>query len=160
MENMENTENTENMENTENNECSICLEELYRKKTKTLTCNHIFHMDCIDEWGKIQTICPLCRKYFFNDIVLNGTSIKNPFISYKITSDDTKIYIKRFCLCFEYHTTFFYFSQIKKIKYKSNIFEIEYIENLVNLRKKILKFRSLNCYNLFLFITNKISIIT
>ena len=115
-------------------------------------------MDCIDQWGKIKPICPLCRTYFFNDIVLTGTNIKTPFISYKITSDDTKIYIQTFFLCYEYHYTVFYFSQIKKIKYKSNIFEIEYIKDIESSRTKIFKFRSFNCYNLFLFIKNKINL--
>ena len=44
-------------------ECSICLES-YQKNDKIvqLTCNHIFHKDCIGEWlQKKQNNCPLCR---------------------------------------------------------------------------------------------------
>lgn len=44
-------------------ECSICLES-YQEKDKIvqLTCNHIFHKDCIGEWlQNKQNNCPLCR---------------------------------------------------------------------------------------------------
>ena len=44
-------------------ECSICLESYQeRDKIVQLTCNHIFHKDCIREWLQIkQNNCPLCR---------------------------------------------------------------------------------------------------
>jgi len=44
-------------------ECSICL-ELYQENDRIvqLTCNHIFHKDCIREWlQNKQNNCPLCR---------------------------------------------------------------------------------------------------
>jgi len=47
-------------------ECSICL-ELYQENDKIvqLTCNHIFHKDCIREWlQNKQNNCPLCRLPF------------------------------------------------------------------------------------------------
>ena len=44
-------------------ECSICLEPYQeRDKIVQLTCNHIFHNDCIREWlQNKQNNCPLCR---------------------------------------------------------------------------------------------------
>ena len=42
--------------------CVICLER-YQKNDKivTLKCNHIFHIECIEEWFKSKKSCPLCR---------------------------------------------------------------------------------------------------
>ena len=44
-------------------DCSICLEP-YQENDKIvqLTCNHIFHKNCIREWlQNKQNNCPLCR---------------------------------------------------------------------------------------------------
>lgn len=44
-------------------QCSICLSCLIEgEKVKVLpTCNHSFHPECIDEWLKTHSSCPLCR---------------------------------------------------------------------------------------------------
>lgn len=42
-------------------ECSICLEPIINEK-KILTCDHIFHIDCIDKWASTNPSCPMCRK--------------------------------------------------------------------------------------------------
>ncbi|MFC1841960.1 RING finger domain-containing protein, partial [Candidatus Dependentiae bacterium] len=42
-------------------ECSICLEKSGKKKRK-LPCTHEFHEACVDEWLKINTTCPICRR--------------------------------------------------------------------------------------------------
>ena len=44
-------------------ECSICLETYQaRDKIVQLTCNHIFHNDCIREWLlNKNNNCPMCR---------------------------------------------------------------------------------------------------
>jgi len=42
--------------------CSICLsnfkcsDNLYK-----ISCNHLFHKDCLDEWVKHKQECPVCR---------------------------------------------------------------------------------------------------
>jgi hypothetical protein len=49
---------------TENSEesCGICMEKYITGKVITyLPCKHFFHKDCIDEWFKIKSSCPLCR---------------------------------------------------------------------------------------------------
>ncbi|WCJ26515.1 RING/U-box superfamily protein [Euphorbia peplus] len=46
------------------NTCPICLSEYQPKETlRTIPeCNHYFHVECIDEWLKMNATCPLCRK--------------------------------------------------------------------------------------------------
>lgn len=48
---------------TENAQCSICLGE-YKDKEKLrilATCNHNFHVTCIDLWLQKRSTCPVCR---------------------------------------------------------------------------------------------------
>lgn len=47
----------------EDNTCSICLSEYKPKETlKTIPeCQHCFHVDCIDEWLRLNASCPICR---------------------------------------------------------------------------------------------------
>lgn len=41
--------------------CSIC--QLNENQVGVqLSCNHIFHKECIIEWGKYKQCCPECRK--------------------------------------------------------------------------------------------------
>ncbi|PWA51914.1 Zinc finger, RING/FYVE/PHD-type [Artemisia annua] len=44
--------------------CAICLSD-YKPKEVVRTipeCSHYFHVDCIDEWLKLNATCPVCRK--------------------------------------------------------------------------------------------------
>lgn len=45
------------------NDCSICFDEILKIDEKNLDCGHKFHKNCIDNWTKINPICPYCRKY-------------------------------------------------------------------------------------------------
>lgn len=46
----------------DNKECSICVCEYENTDSISITnCNHIFHTDCIKEWGKYKQECPLCK---------------------------------------------------------------------------------------------------
>ena len=47
----------------ENKSCSICIIDFESEDKISITnCNHIFHTDCITEWGKYKTECPICRE--------------------------------------------------------------------------------------------------
>jgi SUMO ligase MMS21 Smc5/6 complex component len=44
--------------------CSICLEEMNENSGELieLSCNHIYHKDCILSWFSKSKTCPCCRK--------------------------------------------------------------------------------------------------
>lgn len=44
--------------------CPICLSEYKPNETlKTIPeCQHCFHANCIDEWLRLNSTCPICRK--------------------------------------------------------------------------------------------------
>lgn len=41
--------------------CSICLTDLDTERVLRLPCEHFFHKDCLVNWLKRSTVCPLCR---------------------------------------------------------------------------------------------------
>jgi NACalpha-BTF3-like transcription factor len=42
--------------------CSICLEDFSDEdEISTLKCGHIFHKECVVNWGKYRQDCPMCR---------------------------------------------------------------------------------------------------
>ena len=42
--------------------CSVCQSKFkLGEKLSTLLCDHTFHYDCLQEWGKYKAECPLCR---------------------------------------------------------------------------------------------------
>lgn len=45
----------------EDKECMICLLSVEKTMTRTTPCGHLFHKDCIDEWGRKSLTCPTCR---------------------------------------------------------------------------------------------------
>ncbi|PVU94079.1 hypothetical protein BB561_002821 [Smittium simulii] len=48
--------------------CSICLSDYEDGDSlRLLLCNHHFHSECLDQWLKVNRICPLCKK----DVVTN-----------------------------------------------------------------------------------------
>ncbi|CAJ1939528.1 unnamed protein product [Cylindrotheca closterium] len=50
---------------TASDECSICLQSYEPGQTiclaKNTNCKHVFHQDCIEEWLRDHSDCPLCR---------------------------------------------------------------------------------------------------
>jgi hypothetical protein len=47
------------------NDCPICLMELQEGMICRMLpepCGHIFHQQCIDQWFKQSTVCPLCKR--------------------------------------------------------------------------------------------------
>ena len=49
------------IKNDDNDICSICLEDLNGEKCVILSCEHIYHKDCIKKWLKKNDSCPNCR---------------------------------------------------------------------------------------------------
>ena len=51
-------------------ECAICFNPLYKQNTNTcyLECLHWYHFNCLSDWSKRKTHCPVCRRDF--DIIL------------------------------------------------------------------------------------------
>jgi len=42
--------------------CTICSENYVKEEYKTiLSCNHVFHYNCMKEWVKYSQTCPICR---------------------------------------------------------------------------------------------------
>lgn len=42
--------------------CSICSDDYNDDDTvSTLNCKHVFHKNCIEEWGHYNPVCPVCK---------------------------------------------------------------------------------------------------
>lgn len=54
------------------NKCSICLDEM-ANPARISPCLHEYCKECIDQWAKSSTSCPLCKKDF-KQIIYNGNS--------------------------------------------------------------------------------------
>ncbi|XP_074586382.1 E3 ubiquitin-protein ligase At1g63170-like [Curcuma longa] len=47
----------------ENQECCICLAQYgEREEVRQLPCQHLFHLNCVDQWLRITSSCPLCKQ--------------------------------------------------------------------------------------------------
>lgn len=46
----------------EDTNCQICMENFEEgDELRTLPCFHLFHSHCVDQWLKVNSICPTCR---------------------------------------------------------------------------------------------------
>ncbi len=43
-------------------ECAICLGETNPQQDLILSCGHVFHIDCVNEWFKRRLTCPKCSQ--------------------------------------------------------------------------------------------------
>ncbi|KAL5816296.1 hypothetical protein ACOSQ3_024674 [Xanthoceras sorbifolium] len=60
---------------TDCSECPICLEEFYvGNEVRGLPCAHNFHIECIDEWLRLNVKCPRCRCSVFPNLDLSALS--------------------------------------------------------------------------------------
>ncbi|PIN01674.1 hypothetical protein CDL12_25816 [Handroanthus impetiginosus] len=56
-------------------ECPICLEEFHvGNEVRGLPCAHNFHVECIDEWLRLNAKCPRCRCSVFPNLDLSALS--------------------------------------------------------------------------------------
>ncbi|KAK4750718.1 hypothetical protein SAY87_004200 [Trapa incisa] len=64
---------------TDCSECPICLEEFrVGNEIRGLPCAHNFHMECIDEWLRLNVKCPRCRCSVFPNLDLSALSNLHP----------------------------------------------------------------------------------
>jgi len=63
----------EAQERTINVDCAICLGEFEGGEWLKLlpSCNHGFHVSCIDKWFQLHSSCPLCRSRVYRVLVAN-----------------------------------------------------------------------------------------
>jgi hypothetical protein len=47
--------------------CSICYSKM-ENESKTFSCSHTYHKNCINEWLNNNTTCPICRKKIINEV--------------------------------------------------------------------------------------------
>ncbi|KAI4303856.1 hypothetical protein MLD38_039445 [Melastoma candidum] len=60
---------------TDCSECPICLEEFHvGNEVRGLPCAHNFHVECIDEWLRLNVKCPRCRCSVFPNLDLSAIS--------------------------------------------------------------------------------------
>lgn len=60
---------------TDCSECPICLEEFHvGNEVRGLPCAHNFHVECIDEWLRLNVKCPRCRSSVFPNLDLSALS--------------------------------------------------------------------------------------
>ncbi|KAJ8753617.1 hypothetical protein K2173_022858 [Erythroxylum novogranatense] len=58
---------------TDCSECPICLEEFHvGNEVRGLPCAHNFHVECIDEWLRLNVKCPRCRCRVFPNLDLSA----------------------------------------------------------------------------------------
>ena len=57
----------------DNESCAICMEEYQEgdgtqngKSIVELSCKHVFHAKCMEEWAEKNDICPMCRLPILN----------------------------------------------------------------------------------------------
>lgn len=47
-------------------DCSICFDPIQVRSSINLTCSHVFHIGCLNQWRQTQNLssnqCPLCRR--------------------------------------------------------------------------------------------------
>jgi len=51
---------------SEIDECCICLSSINEgSQIRKLNCSHIYHVECIDKWLKVNKVCPIDKKNIF-----------------------------------------------------------------------------------------------
>ncbi|GAB4845653.1 E3 ubiquitin-protein ligase sis3, variant 2 [Ancistrocladus abbreviatus] len=60
---------------TDCSECPICLEEFHvGNEVRGMPCAHNFHVECIDQWLRLNVKCPRCRCSVFPNLDLSALS--------------------------------------------------------------------------------------
>ena len=69
--------------------CCICLDKL-NNNIKTLSCNHKFHITCLNQWILSNPTCPMCRTSTSNSnqIRVRNLTMTDPRIITNFSHDD------------------------------------------------------------------------
>ena len=55
--------NNKKISDNNSNICSICIDNINKgEEYSELSCNHIYHTNCILSWLEKHATCPTCRK--------------------------------------------------------------------------------------------------
>ncbi|XP_047316919.1 E3 ubiquitin-protein ligase SIS3-like [Impatiens glandulifera] len=76
---------------TDFSECPICLEEFrVGNEVRGLPCAHNFHVECIDEWLRLNVKCPRCRCSVFPNLDLSAVMLRlcEPFLDANMSKRD------------------------------------------------------------------------
>lgn len=57
--------------------CAICLDDLSNSRLSRLSCDHVFHLVCIERWVTDTPVCPLCKKEVDVDELAHKRSARN-----------------------------------------------------------------------------------
>jgi hypothetical protein len=68
-------------------ECSICFSSIKAKDAFKLSCEHIYHEDCINKWSDQNNSCPLCRKIIDENKLIEPKKRHSIQISVLITNN-------------------------------------------------------------------------
>lgn len=77
--------------------CSICLEEIININTKkTLSCEHMFHKECINKYLNNDYKCPLCKNKNDNTNIIIKNKSNNIFQKIEIKNNTIVNKLKKF----------------------------------------------------------------
>jgi hypothetical protein len=81
------TESDSIAESLEDTSCAICLGDYQKGEivcwSRNAKCNHVFHLECAEEWLMRNVECPCCRfKFIFNNNNNNNTNGDNTFLTF------------------------------------------------------------------------------
>lgn len=110
-------------------ECPICF-DVFQENTDVikLTCNHIYHKECISNWFQVTRSCPKCRANFDNNKFIGITFVFNDLTQEYINIDESQY--DHFTQILFMLKESFYNVQTEKIEWDT--FTKDYITNLCN----------------------------
>lgn len=71
--------------------CPICYEDLEQdSSSKLINCMHEFHIECIHQWLKIRSSCPICRSPLNNTFTAKQKYSKKNYLNCSLILDPEK----------------------------------------------------------------------
>ena len=65
------------------NDCVICMAPVeVGDKVRALSCRHIFHSECLDEWLVWRRVCPLCGLKFMEFRISGRLGCPNDYLAF------------------------------------------------------------------------------